>query len=354
MKIGSYTIGADKAPYIIAEMSGNHNQSLDRALQLVDAAADAGAHAIKLQTYTADTITLDHDGAEFIINDPKSLWNGRKLHDLYHEAHTPWAWHKPIMERAKQRGIDCFSSPFDITAVDFLLELGVDAFKIASFEITHLPLIKKCAATGKTLLMSTGMASFEEIQIAYNTALEAGAKDVIIFKCTSQYPAQASDANLATIYDMQKHFPKAHIGLSDHTLGVGVAIAAVGMGVRVIEKHFTLDRSEGGVDSAFSLEPQELASLVADSARAVDAVGQVHYSGTQNEKGSRRFRQAIWVKKSLKAGEIITEDHLKICRPCPEGALEPKDYEALIGQACDQDYNYGAFFTQDFGLKKAS
>lgn len=345
MKIGSYTINSKNAPYIIAEMSGNHNQSLDKALELVEQAAKAGAHAIKLQTYTADTITLNHDSADFVIQDEKSLWNGRKLHDLYHEAHTPWEWHKPIMEKAKTLGIDCFSSPFDETAVDFLETLGVSAYKIASFEITHLPLIKKCAATGKTLLMSTGMATFEEIQIAYQTALEAGAKDIILFKCTSQYPANASDANLLTITDMQKHFPKAHIGLSDHTLGIGVAVAATCLGVRVIEKHFTLNRAEGGVDSAFSLEPHELQSLVEETARASVSMGEIKYGGTENEKNSRKFRQAIWVKKPLKAGDIITKDHLKICRPCPENALEPKDYDNILGQKATKDHHYGSFLS---------
>ena len=345
MKIGSYIIGDNNPPYIIAEMSGNHNQSLDKALQLVEVAAKAGAHAIKLQTYTADTITLNHDSADFVIKDEKSLWNGRKLHDLYHEAHTPWEWHKPIMDKAKELGIDCFSSPFDDTAVDFLETLDVPAYKIASFEITHLPLIKKCASTGKTLLMSTGMATFEEIQIAYQTALDAGAKDIILFKCTSQYPAKASDANLLTITDMQKHFPKAHIGLSDHTLGIGVAVAATCLGVRVIEKHFTLNRAEGGVDSAFSLEPHELQSLVEETARASVAIGEIKYGGTENEKNSRKFRQAIWVKKPLKAGEIITKDHLKICRPCPENALEPKDYENILGSKASKDYIYGSFLS---------
>lgn len=335
----------DSFPYIIAEMSGNHNQSLTKALKIVEAAAKAGAHAIKLQTYTADTITLNHDSADFVIQDEKSLWNGRKFHDLYHEAHTPWEWHKPIMEKAKECGIDCFSSPFDETAVDFLETLNVPAYKIASFEITHLPLIKKCASTKKTLLMSTGMATFEEIQIAYQTALEAGAKDIILFKCTSQYPANASDANLLTITDMQKHFPKAHIGLSDHTLGIGVAVAATCLGVKVIEKHFTLNRAEGGVDSAFSLEPHELQSLVEETARASVAMGEIKYGGTENEKNSRKFRQAIWVKKPLKAGDIITKDHLKICRPCPENALEPKDYENVLGQKVTKDHHYGSFLS---------
>jgi N-acetylneuraminate synthase len=341
MKIGSYTISKNNAPYIIAEMSGNHNQSLDRALELVEAAAKSGAHAIKLQTYTADTITLNHNSEHFIINDPKSLWNGRKLHELYHEAHTPWEWHKPIIEKAKECGIDCFSSPFDFTAVDFLETLNVPAYKVASFEITHLPLIEKCASTGKPLIFSTGMATLDEIKMAYQTAKNAGAKDIIILKCTSQYPANASDANLNTMLDMQKHFPDAHIGLSDHTLGIGVAVAATCLGARVIEKHFTLDRSEGGVDSAFSLEPHELKSLVEDTQRAVLAMGDVKYGGTENEKNSRRFRQAIWVKKDIKQGEIITENHLKICRPAPENSLSPSEYKKIIGNAANKNYSYG-------------
>jgi N-acetylneuraminate synthase len=328
-------------PYIIAEMSGNHNQSLEKALKIVEIAASCGASAIKLQTYTADTITLNHNSEHFIIHDAKSLWNGRKLHDLYHEAHTPWEWHKPIMDKAKECGIDCFSSPFDLSAVDFLETLNVPAYKVASFEITHIPLIEKCAKTGKPLIISTGMATKQEIQQAYDTAKNAGATQIILLKCTSQYPANASDANLETIRDMQISFPDAHIGLSDHTMGVGVAIAATCLGARVIEKHFTLDRSEGGVDSAFSLEPSELKSLVDDTARAVLSLGKIQYGGTENEKNSRAFRQALWVQKNIKAGDIITDDHIKICRPAPEGSKQPKDYKNIIGQVADKNYEYG-------------
>ena len=343
MKIGSYELLASDAPYIIAEMSGNHNQSLDKALKMVEVAAQAGANAIKLQTYTADTITLNHDSDHFVINDTKSLWHGRKLHDLYHEAHTPWEWHKPIMDKAKECGIDCFSSPFDLTAVDFLETLNVPAYKVASFEITHLPLIEKCARTCKPLIISTGMATKQEITDAYNVAKNAGAKQIILLKCTSQYPANASDANLATITDMQINFPDAHIGLSDHTLGIGVAVAATCLGARVIEKHFTLDRSEGGVDSAFSLEPHELRLLVEETERAVLSIGKIQYGGTENEKNSRAFRQAIWVKKSIKQDEIITEDHIKICRPAPEGSKSPLNYKNIIGKKSNKNYEYGDF-----------
>ncbi len=330
-------------PYIIAEMSGNHNHSLEKALKIVEAAAKSGAHAIKLQTYTADTITLDHDTSDFVINDPKSLWNGRKLYDLYQEAHTPWEWHAEIFAHAKKCGIDCFSSPFDFTAVDFLESLNVPLYKIASFEITHLPLIKKCAQTGKPLIISTGLATKAEIAEAYQTAKDAGAKDIILLKCTSQYPANASDANLATMQDMQAAFPDAKIGLSDHTLGIGVAVAATCLGARVIEKHFTLNRAEGGVDSAFSLEPAELKSLVEETERAALSYGVVKYGGTANEENSRRFRQAIWIKKDVAAGEVITEEHVKICRPFVHGAKPPKFYDEIIGEVAKESKKYGEF-----------
>jgi pseudaminic acid synthase len=341
MKIANFELSLNNAPYIIAEMSGNHNQSLEKALKIVEVAAQSGANAIKLQTYTADTITLNHNSEHFVINDAKSLWNGRKLHDLYHEAHTPWEWHKPIMDKATECGIDCFSSPFDLSAVDFLETLNVPAYKVASFEITHIPLIEKCARTGKPLIISTGMATKQEITDAYNAAKNAGAKQIILLKCTSQYPANASDANLETIKDMQISFPDAHIGLSDHTLGIGVAIAATCLGARVIEKHFTLDRAEGGVDSAFSLEPSELRMLVEDSQRAVLSLGKIQYGGTENEKNSRLFRQGIWVQKDISKGDVITQEHIKICRPAPQGSLLPKDYTKTIGKIANKDYKYG-------------
>jgi pseudaminic acid synthase len=333
-------IGAG-VPYIIAEMSGNHNQSLAKALKIVEAAAKAGAHAIKLQTYTAETITLNHNSPDFVINDEKSLWNGRKLYDLYQEAHTPWEWHAEIFAHAKKCGIDCFSSPFDFSAVDFLESLNAPLYKIASFEITHLPLIRKCAQTGKPLIISTGLATKAEIEEAYQTAKQAGAKEIILLKCTSQYPANASDANLATMQDMQAAFPAAKIGLSDHTLGIGVAVAATCLGAKVIEKHFTLDRAEGGVDAVFSLEPHELKSLVEETERAARSYGVVKYGGTTNEENSRRFRQALWVQKEISVGETITDEHIKICRPYVAGAKSPKYYDEMIGSAAKENKKYG-------------
>jgi len=333
------------SPYIIAEMSGNHNQSLQKALELVEAAANAGAHAIKLQTYTADTITMNCATDHFMINDEKSLWHGRKLHDLYQEAHTPWDWHKPIFDKAKSLGIDCFSSPFDFTAVDFLEQFDPPFYKVASFEITHIPLIKKCAQTGRPLIISTGMATKQEIQEAYDTAIQYGASSVTLLKCTSQYPADASDANLNTMQDMQASFPKAQIGLSDHTMGIGVAIAATCMGAQMIEKHFTLNRADGGVDSAFSLEPHELKMLVSETKKAAISMGQIKYGGTDNEANSRKFRQSIWINSSLKVGDILTEDNIKICRP--NVGLSPNAYYDILGKKINQNVEAGVPVTEN-------
>jgi pseudaminic acid synthase len=330
MKIGKYSISNAHQPFIIAEMSGNHNQSLDRALKIVKAAADSGAHAVKLQTYTADTMTMDCKSEHFVINDEKSLWNGRKLYDLYQEAHTPWDWHKPIMDYAKKLGIECFSSPFDETAVDFLETLDVPAYKVASFEITHLPLIKKIAQTGKPLIISTGLATLDEIQEAVQTAKDNGAKDIIILKCTSSYPADASDANLATIGDMYAKIPDVKVGLSDHSMGIGVSVASIAYGAVLIEKHFTLDRLDGGVDSSFSLEPDELKMLVSETKKAWMSKGEIKYGGTKNEENSKQFRQSIWFCRDLKKGHIITKDDVKICRP--GHGLYPKYYDEVMNR----------------------
>ena len=271
-QIGDRWIGAQHAPFVIAEMSGNHNQSLDRALAIVDAAAAAGAHAIKLQTYTADTITLNVRGGDFEIADPGSLWDGKNLYELYEEAHTPWEWHEPIIQRARKHGMVCFSSPFDESAVDFLEGLNVPAYKIASFENNHLPLITKAAATGKPLIISTGMASLGELEQAVSAARSAGCKNLILLKCTSTYPATPANTNIRTIPHLRELFD-CEVGLSDHTMGVGVAVAAVALGATVIEKHFTLCRAEGGVDSEFSLEPAELSMLAEESKRAWQSLG---------------------------------------------------------------------------------
>lgn len=344
MQIAQFEIGRKTRPFIIAEMSGNHNRSLDRALAIVDAAAKAGAHAIKLQTYTADTITLDVRGGDFEIADKGSLWAGKNLHDLYKQAYTPWEWHAPIMERAKSRGLVCFSSPFDETAVDFLETLSVPAYKIASFENNHLPLIRKAASTGKSLIMSTGMASIAELDEAVTAAREAGCKDLVLLKCTSTYPATPDNTNVLTIPHMRELFG-CEIGLSDHTMGVGVSVAAVAHGATVIEKHFTLARADGGVDSAFSLEPDELASLVVETERAWQSLGSIAYGPTEAEKKSIVFRRSLRIAEDLKHGDVLTTTNLRIVRP--GGGLHPRYYEMALGQRLTADAQAGTPFTWD-------
>ena len=337
-KIGHIPIGAQHPPFIIAEMSGNHNQSIDKALQIVDAAATAGAHAIKLQTYTADTITLDVKGGEFEINDLDSPWAGRNLHDLYNEASTPWDWHAPIMERAKAKGLLCFSSPFDETAVDFLESLDVPAYKIASFENNHLPLIRKTAATGKPVIISTGMATLEEIQEAVDAAREGGCQNLCLLKCTSTYPASPKNSNVSTIADLKKRFG-CEAGLSDHTMGVGVAVVAIAHGACVVEKHFTLARADGGVDSSFSLEPEEMRSLVVETQRAWESLGTPSYGTTEAEKKSLMFRRSIYVSEDISKGTLLSDKNLRIVRPSL--GLHPRHYEALVGQPAVRDIKQG-------------
>lgn len=329
LEIAGRQIGPGHRPYIIAEMSGNHNHSLDRALEIVTAAAESGADAVKLQTYTADTITLDHDGPGFVIDDPNSLWNGRRLHDLYAEAHTPWDWHGPIMEHAAKLGIPCFSSPFDASAVDFLEGLDVPAYKIASFEMTDLPLVRRVARTGKPMILSTGMASASEIGEALETCRLAGNEQVCILKCTSTYPASPENTNIRTIPNMAETFGCA-VGLSDHTMGTGVAVGAVALGAVLIEKHFTLRRADGGVDSAFSLEPDELAALREETERAWLALGAVTYGGTQAEEGSRQFRRSLYVADDMEEGDVFTPENLRSVRP--GFGLEPKHLDVLMGK----------------------
>ena len=338
MQIGHRTIGPESAPFIIAEMSGNHNQSLDRALGIVDAAAAAGAHAIKLQTYTADTMTLAISEGEFFISDENSLWKGSSLHDLYKVAYTPWEWHAPIMERARTLGLVCFSSPFDESAVDFLESLDAPAYKIASFENIHLPLIRKVAATGKPIIVSTGMATVSEIDEAVRAAREAGCKDLILLKCTSTYPATPANSNVLTIPHLRALF-ECEVGLSDHTMGVGASIAAVAHGATVIEKHFTLARADGGVDSSFSLEPHELNSLVVETERAWQSLGQVKYGTGEAEKSSLVFRRSIYITKDLRAGDVLTTENLRCVRP--GFGLPPKFYEVLIGRHVNADVKMG-------------
>ncbi len=338
MNIGHYTIGQNNPPLIIAEMSGNHNHSLDRALAIVEAAAEAGAHAIKLQTYTADTMTLDINEGEFFISDEKSLWKGQSLYDLYKQAYTPWEWHEPIMKRAAELGLICFSTPFDETAVDFLESLNVPAYKIASFENNHLPLIQKVAETGKPLIISTGMATIAELDEAVRTARDAGCDDIILLKCTSTYPATPANSNILTIPHMRELFG-CKVGLSDHTLGIGAAVAAVAHGATVIEKHFTLSRAEGGVDSAFSMEPAELKMLVGETERAWQSLGGVVYGPTEAEKIAVTRRRSLYVAEDMKAGDVFTRENLRCVRPGL--GLAPKYYEILLGKKVNRDVKKG-------------
>jgi pseudaminic acid synthase len=343
-KIAEREIGTHVRPYLIAEMSGNHNKSLERALAIVDAAARAGADAIKLQTYTANTMTLDVRAPGFVIDDNKSLWSGRQLHELYDEAHTPWEWHPAIIERALARGIECFSTPFDGTAVDFLESLKVPAYKIASFENTDLPLIRKVAKTGKPMIISTGMATIGEIDEAIHAAKEAGCVQIILLKCTSTYPATPENTNIRTIASMRDTF-KCEVGLSDHTMGCGVAVASVAFGASIVEKHFTLKRADGGVDSAFSLEPLEFALLRTEIDRAWQSLGQVSYGGTQAEEGSRAFRRTVYIALDMKKGDVLTVDNLRIVRP--GFGLAPKYYDLLLGKHVKKDVPAGTPMSWD-------
>ena len=344
IKIANRLIGRDHSPFIIAEMSGNHNQSLERALEIVEAAAKTGAHGLKLQTYTADTMTLDIKEGEFFINDPNSLWYGHSLYELYQQAHTPWEWHEPILKRCKELGIIGFSTPFDATAVDFLESLDVPCYKIASFENTDLPLIRKVASTGKPMIISTGMATVAELDETVRTAREAGCQDIILLKCTSTYPATPANTNLLTIPHLRELF-NVQVGLSDHTMGIGAAVASVALGATVIEKHFTLRRDDGGVDSAFSMEPAEMAQLVIESERAWQALGQVYYGQTKAEKSSLAYRRSLYVVKDLKVGDVLAPDNLKTIRPGL--GLPPKYYKVLLGQAVQRDLKRGTPITWD-------
>ena len=332
-------IGTDASPFIIAEMSGNHNQSLERALEIVEAAAKCGAHALKLQTYTPETMTIDLDEREFHISDPHSLWSGTSLYKLYAEAYTPWEWHKPIFNRAREMGMIPFSTPFDDTAVDFLESLDVPCYKIASFENTDILLIRRVAATGKPLIISTGMATVAELDETVRAAREAGCKDLILLKCTSTYPATADNTNILTIPHLRDLFD-CEVGLSDHTLGVGVSVASVALGATVIEKHFTLNRADGGVDGAFSMEPHEMAQLVIESERAWKALGKVNYGPTEAEKKSIQFRRSLYVVKDLMAGDILTHENIRSIRP---GLGLPSKYlDVVLGKRINQDVKKGS------------
>lgn len=337
-RIADFTIDTWAPPLVIAEVSANHNNSLDRALEIVDAAAAAGAHAIKLQTYTADTMTIDHAEGEFFISNPDSLWHGTSLYALYQEAHTPWEWHKPIFDRCRQHGMIGFSSPFDPTAVDFLEELGVPCHKVASFENIDLPLIATIAQTGKPIIMSTGMATAAEIDEAVRCARDNGCDKLVLLKCTSSYPADPASSNLATIPHLRELFD-CPVGLSDHTMGIGAAVAATALGAVAIEKHITLSRDDGGVDSAFSMEPAELAALVRETQTAAAARGTVSYGPSEAELGSLQFRRSIYVTQDLKAGDVLTRENLRLIRPGL--GLKPKHYADLLGKRVTRDVARG-------------
>jgi pseudaminic acid synthase len=340
-------IGYNTKPFIIAEMSGNHSQSLERALNIVEAAAKAGVHALKLQTYTADTMTLDLSEGDFCINHSKSLWKGQSLHKLYQQAYTPWDWHKPIFEHCRNLGIIPFSTPFDETSVDFLETLNVPLYKIASFENTDLPLIRKVAATGKPMIISTGMATIAELDETVRIAREAGAKDIILLKCTSTYPATPVNSNVLTIPHMRDLF-KCQVGLSDHTMGVGTAIASIALGATVIEKHFTLSRSDGGVDAAFSMQPDEMKTLVTESNRAWQSLGDIQYGPSKAEASSLQFRRSLYVSQDMKSGDIFTKNNLRIVRP--GYGLEPKYYDVLLGKRVKMDVKKGTKVSWDLLL----
>jgi len=344
IKIGNIEISKHHKPFIIAEMSGNHNQSLERALEIVDVAAATGAHALKLQTYTPDTITIDKSDGEFFISDSKSLWKGESLYNLYKQAYTPWEWHKPIMDRCKEKGILCFSSPFDFTAVDLLESLDVPAYKIASFENIDLPLIKRVAETGKPIIISTGMASIQEIAEAVETVRKTGNEKLILLKCTSTYPATPDNTNILTIPHMRELF-NCEIGLSDHTMGIGVSVASVALGATVIEKHFTLRRADGGVDSTFSMEPEEMKSLVVETERAWQSLGKVSYGATEKEKGSKVFRRSLYVVEDMKAGEVLTEKNVRSIRPGL--GIAPKYIDIILGKKVKRDVSRGTGFHWD-------
>jgi len=340
-KIADRMIGKNHPPFIIAEMSGNHNQSLERALDIVEAAAKSGAHALKIQTYTPDTMTLDLDEREFHISDPNSIWVGTSLYKLYTEAYTPWEWHKPIFDRTRELGLIPFSTPFDDTSVDFLESLDVPCYKIASFENTDLPLIRRVAITGKPMIISTGMASIAELDETVRTAREAGCKDLILLKCTSTYPASAVNTNILTIPHMRELFG-CEVGLSDHTMGLGVSVASVALGATVIENHFTLSRADGGVDSAFSMEPAEMAQLVLETERAWQSLGQVSYGAIEAEKKSMVFRRSLYIVQALKAGDMFTKVNVRAIRP---GLGLPAKYlEVVLGKRASIDVSRGTAF----------
>lgn len=338
MKIGNYTIGNQNPPFIIAEMSGNHNQSIERALKIIETAASCGAHAVKLQTYTADTMTINQGGGLFDIKDETSLWKNRNLYELYQEAYTPWEWHEQLYKCAADNNIICFSTPFDDTAVDFLESLNTPAHKIASFENIDHPLLKKVAKTGKPIIMSTGACSLADLCESVNVLKENGCSDLVLLKCTSNYPANPENSNMKTIPHLKELF-KCEVGLSDHTMGIGVPCAATTLGATVIEKHFCLSRAEGGVDSAFSLEPEELKQMVIETERAWQSLGIVQYGIQQSEIKSLAFKRSLYAVKNINTGDVLTTENVRVIRP--GDGLHPKYYETILGKKISQDIKAG-------------
>ncbi|MFD2671961.1 pseudaminic acid synthase [Marinicrinis sediminis] len=327
--IGDHKVGESHEPFIIAEMSGNHNHSLERALKIVEAAAAAGVHALKLQTYTADTMTLDINEGDFFIEDPQNLWKGESLYNLYQRAYTPWEWHEPIFNRCLELGIVPFSTPFDDTAVDFLESLDVPCYKIASFENTDLPLIRKVAQTGKPVIVSTGMATVAELDETVRALREQGCTQFVLLKCTSTYPASPEHSNLMTLPHMKALF-QCQVGLSDHTMGIGTAVGSVMLGATVIEKHFTLSRADGGVDAEFSMEPSEMSALVQETKRAWQSKGNIYYGPTEAEQNALKHRRSLYIVQDIEAGEILSKDHVRAIRP--GAGLAPKYMEELLGR----------------------
>ncbi|WP_281630265.1 pseudaminic acid synthase [Vibrio sp. St2] len=341
MKIDNLNIGKDKKPFIIAELSGNHNQSLEKALSLIELAKESGADAVKIQTYTADTLTIDCDKDDFQLKDPNSLWHGMSMYELYQIAHTPWEWHQAIFDKCKELEIICFSSPFDTTAVDFLETLGCPCYKIGSTESTEPALLKKVAMTGKPVIVSTGMATIQEIGEIVNLLESNGCKEYALLKCTAAYPALPREANLATIPNMADLTGKP-IGLSDHTMGIGVAVASIALGATIIEKHFTSSRAEGGVDSAFSMEPAEFKQLVEECNKAYEAIGHIHY-GTTKSENSRLSRRSLYIVEDVKKGDVLTERNVRAIRP--GYGMPAKEYRNVLGLTVQEDASKGTRLT---------
>lgn len=338
MQIANFKIGQRNKPFIIAEMSGNHNSSIERAFKIIETAAACGAHAIKLQTYTADTITINQRGGLFDIKDETSLWKNRNLYELYQDAHTPWEWHEQLFKCAADNNIIIFSTPFDDTAVEFLERLNAPAYKIASFENNHHPLLKKVAVTGKPVIMSTGASSLTDLAESVDVLKNSGCSELVLLKCTSNYPASPENSNLNTIPHLRSLF-YCEVGLSDHTMGVGVPIAAVALGASVIEKHFCLSRAEGGVDSNFSMEPDELKNLVIETERAWQALGKVTYGVQLSEQKSLLFKRSIYVTENIEQGELFTEKNIRIIRP--GDGLHPRFYDDILGKISLNKYKKG-------------